>query len=63
MSVAHPNNFVPLETILEVSQLFQIRHVSKANTIYLLVLRAPEAGKNWKMWVFKFILFILESAD
>ena len=43
----------------------------RATPIYLLVLRAQEVGnepfwnkkKSWKMWLFLFILFFLESDD
>ena len=46
-------------------------YTPKATPIYLLVLRAQEVGnepfwnkkKSWKLWLFLFILFFLESDD
>ena len=49
----------------------EVGYFHKATPIYLLVLRAQEVGnepfwnlkKSWKMWLFLFFKFFLESDD
>ena len=62
---------LPLKDFQKIPAKLRFFFFCKATPIYLLVLRAQEVGnepfwnkkKSWKMWLFLFILFFLESDD